>query len=170
MTGTLVLGVGNPLMGDDGAGLAALARLSEGWRLPGAELVDGGTWGLNLLPLVESFDRVVLLDAVQAGTRPGTLMVLREHELPRYFAQKLSPHQIDLREVLALAELRGRLPATLAVIGVEPERIDLGAGLSPAVASAIDGMVDLSLDLLREFGHDCEPVRPEAAFLDVAGA
>jgi hydrogenase maturation protease len=162
------MGLGNPLMGDDGAGLAALSRLREGWDLEDAELVDGGTWGLNLLPLVESFERVIVLDAVRAGTRPGTLAVLREGDLPRYFAQKLSPHQIDLREVLALAELRGRLPATLAVIGVEPERIDFGAGLSPAVAAAIDGMVGLSLDMLRELGHDGEPVIPDAAFQDAA--
>ena len=61
---TLVIGLGNPLMGDDGAGVAALERLRDEWELPPeVELVDGGTWGMNLLPLVESAPRLILVDA-----------------------------------------------------------------------------------------------------------
>ena len=160
MTGTLVLGLGNPLMGDDGAGIAALELLREEWELPEAvELVDGGTWGLNLLPLVESFERVVLLDAVHADARPGTLLLLSRDELPRYFAQKLSPHQIDLREVLALAELRGKLPPTVLVIGVQPERVEWHAGLSAPVEQAIAKLVALTLDQLQWLGHPCRSRR-----------
>ena len=152
---TLVLGLGNPLMADDGAGLAALAHLREEWDLPDVELVDGGTWGLSLLPLFESFERVLLLDAVHAKARPGTLLMLSRNQLPRYFAQKLSPHQIDLREVLGLAELRGALPATLVVIGVQPAEVELRAELSAPVERAIDGMVALTIDQLGQLGHAC---------------
>ena len=68
----LVIGLGNPLMGDDGLGLAALERLAADWVLPpGVELVDGGTWGLNLLPLLEAADQVLFLDAVDVGKAPG---------------------------------------------------------------------------------------------------
>ena len=68
MSSTAVIGLGNPLMGDDGFGLVALERIREEWRLEGdVELADGGTWGMSLLPLIENADRVILLDAIAAG-------------------------------------------------------------------------------------------------------
>src|SRR5678816_3693351 len=99
---TLVLGLGNPLMGDDGAGVAALERLRDEWEIPPeVELVDGGTWGMNLLPMIEASRHLILIDAIRSGADPGDLVVLERAELPRYFSLKISPHQIDLREVLA---------------------------------------------------------------------
>ena len=163
MTRTLVLGLGNPLMGDDGAGVAALERLRGEWEVPEeVELVDGGTWGMNLLPLIESAERIILLDAIHAGDRPGTLLLLEREDLPRYFSHKLSPHQIDLREVLALAELRGNLPKDVVAIGVEPERVEMRAGLSPMVDAALGSLVALTLDRLEGLGHRC--VRREPAY------
>jgi hydrogenase maturation protease len=163
-TRTLVLGLGNPIMGDDGAGLAALERLREGWELPQeVELVDGGTWGLSLLPLFESFRRIILLDAVHANVRPGSLLLLTREQLPRYFSQKLSPHQLDLREVLAVAELRDALPETLLVVGVQPECVELHAGLSPRVDRAVGRMVALALDQLQWLGHTCRAREPVGA-------
>ena len=164
MTRTLVLGLGNPLMGDDGAGLAALGLLQEEWELPPeVELVDGGTWGMNLLPLLESFDQVILLDAINTRACPGALVLLRREELPRYFAHKLSPHQLDLKEVLALAELREALPRTLMAIGVQPERVELNGALSPRVQSAIRKMVALTIDQLQWLGHRCHRCEPACA-------
>jgi hydrogenase maturation protease len=153
----LVIGLGNPLMGDDGAGLAALARLREDWLLPeGVELVDGGTWGMNLLPIIEGCPCVLLLDAIDADSPPGTLTVLERADIPRYFQLKLSPHQIDLREVLGLAELRGKLPARLIAIGVQPERIEMGITLSPPVARAVDKIAHAAVDALALAGFACE--------------
>ena len=160
---TLVIGLGNPLMGDDGAGVAALERLREEWELPAeVELVDGGTWGMNLLPLVESVRHLILVDAIRSGAPPGTLTVLERHELPRYFSLKLSPHQIDLREVLALAELRGLLPEELVAVGIEPERVEMELGLSPRVQAGLGKVVDLVVERLESAGHCCQrrvPVR-----------
>jgi len=131
----LVIGVGSPLMGDDGLGLAALEALREGWRFePDLELMDGGTWGMNLLPFIESARRVLIIDAVRAGRAPGSCVRLEGDEIPRFFATKLSPHQIDLKEVLALAELRGTLPEQIVVLGLEPEVVEMSASLSPVVA------------------------------------
>jgi hydrogenase maturation protease len=153
----LVIGLGNPLMGDDGAGLAALERLREGWRVPeGVELVDGGTWGMNLLPIIEGCPCVLLLDAIDTGSPPGGLTVLERDEIPRYFQLKLSPHQIDLREVLGLAELRGKLPERLIAIGVQPQRIEMGIRLSPAVTDAVDKIAHAAVDALELAGFACE--------------
>jgi hydrogenase maturation protease len=156
VTRTLVIGLGNPLMGDDGAGVTALERLRRSWVLPDeVELVDGGTWGMNLLPIIESAERLILLDAIRTGAAPGTLTVLERAELPRYFSLKLSPHQIDLREVLALAELRGALPLDLVALGIEPARVEMGVPLSAPVEAAMPKLVDLALDRLEQAGHRC---------------
>ena len=81
---TVVIGLGNPLMTDDGVGLAALERLACHWQFsPPVELVDGGTWGLNLLPVIESAGRVLLLDAIDVGAAPGAHVTLPRAELPR---------------------------------------------------------------------------------------
>ena len=150
----LVIGLGNPLMGDDGIGLAALERLRQGWRVPPTvALLDGGTWGLNLLHTIEASGQVLFLDAVRAGRRPGTLAELAGPELPRMLGLKLSPHQIDIREVLALLELRGTTPATLACLGLEPASDELRAGLSPEVADRLDALVGAAARRLRAWGH-----------------
>lgn len=158
MKHTLVLGVGNPLMGDDGIGLVALERLREGWDFdPPVDLVDGGTWGMSLMPAIESTDRLVIIDAVRAAQAPGTVVELEREQLPRVLSHKLSPHQIDLREVLALCELRGSLPADLAVIGVEPERVELGDELSAPVHAVVGPLIARILARLRDWGHDATP-------------
>lgn len=160
---TLVLGLGNPLMGDDGLGLAALDRLGARWQLPAdVRLLDGGTAGLQLLPDIEDAERLVLLDAIEAGEPPGTLVVLEREELPRYFAHKLSPHEVALREVLALAELRGRLPAELVAIGLQPGPLTLGPGLSAPVRGGVDRMLDAVVARLKRWGHHLRNLGPLA--------
>jgi len=153
-SGTVVIGVGNPLMGDDGLGLAVLAVLQTEWRFdPPVTLLDGGTWGMNLLPQMEDATRLLLLDAIKAGRAPGTPVELVDDAIPRLFATKLSPHEIDLREVLALAELRGTLPAHVVALGAEPERVELGTELRPVVAAAVPHLVERAVAQLVRWGH-----------------
>ena len=156
MSGTLVIGLGNPLMGDDGVGLVVLERLRDGWTLDGVELADGGTWGMSLLPLIEDAERLVLVDAIAAGAEPGELVVLERDRLPIYIARKLSPHQVDLRDVLAVAELRGTLPAHTVAIGVQPAVVELGTELSPVVREALDTLMGAVVAQLVRWGHHCE--------------
>ena len=153
---TVVLGLGNPLMGDDGLGLAVLDRLREEWDLPDAvELVDGGTWGMTLLPLIEDADRLVLIDAIRTGAPAGTVVELERAHLPRYLSHKLSPHQIDLKEVLALAELRGTLPAETVAIGAEPGEVVLSTALTAPLEDAVDPVLLAVVARLAGWGHDC---------------
>jgi hydrogenase maturation protease len=149
----VVIGLGNPLMTDDGIGLALLARLqARGPFLPEPLFVDGGTWGMNLLPTIEDAERVLFLDAVNFGAKPGTPIRLERHRLPRWLGLKLSPHQIDLKEVLALAELRGRLPAEAVVVGIQPDCIEMGSELSAAAAAGIEAALDLAVGTLERWG------------------
>ena len=154
---TVVIGLGNPLMGDDGVGLVALERLTREWALDGVELVDGGTWGMSLLPVIEDAERLVFVDAITAGGAPGDLVVLERGALPIYFTRKLSPHQTDLRDVLAAAEWRGTLPSETVAIGVHPQVVALGTELTPAVAESVEGLIGAVVGQLRRWGHECRP-------------
>jgi hydrogenase maturation protease len=148
-------------MGDDGLGLVALEALRAGWRLdPHVELIDGGTWGMNLLPFIEGAERLLFLDAVDAGLPPGSLISMERDELPRFFALKLSPHQIDLREVLALAEFRGTLPKHTVALGLQPERVEMSTRLSSAVSDALDHLVEAAIDRLKLWGHTVQASVP----------
>lgn len=155
MASTVVIGLGNPLMGDDGVGLAALARLRDDWELDGVELVDGATWGLALLPVIEDAHRLVLLDAIAAHGRPGDVIELSRDRLPIYLSRKLSPHQVDMRDALAVAELRGRLPNDIVAVGVQPDRVVLGTELSAPVAASVGALIDAVIGRLESWGHEC---------------
>ena len=159
-TGTVVIGLGNPLMADDGFGIAVLERLRDEWKIDdGVELIDGGTWGITLLPEIERAERVLLLDAIDSSMPPGSETVLTREEIPRHLALKVSPHQVDLRETLALAELRGKLPEQLVAIGAQPAKVELRASLSPELEDHVDRVVSLAVDQLRFWGHRCSPAR-----------
>lgn len=153
MSRILVLGLGNPLLGDDGAGLVMLEGLTRHQAWPdGIEFVDGGTWGLSLLPDICDADSVLVLDAVRSGSDPGTVVRGEDDAIPRWYSGPLSPHQIDLREVLAAAELMGGLPSRLAVVGIEPQSVeDLHVGLSPLVVRSLHRAVDEAAGVLSHW-------------------
>ena len=157
---TVVLGLGNAIMGDDGAGLVALEALRALQFSPEVRFVYGGVWGLALLADVESAGSLLLLDAVHAGAQPGAVVVLEGEAIPRFLSMKISPHQVDVRELLALATLRGALPQRMALVGVQIAQADLSTDLSPEVLAAIPAMRERALDLLAEWGHVLVGARP----------
>lgn len=149
----VVLGLGNMLMADDGVGLSALARLDEEWFVPrSVSLVDGGTWGMNLLPVIEGADRLLIFDAIDSDEPPGTVVRLERQDIPRFLGQKLSPHQVDLREILALAELRGTLPGQIVALGIQPARVEMSTTLSPVVEEKLEALVRLGVETLEQWG------------------
>lgn len=155
---TLVLGLGNILLGDDGVGVRVVERLQSLYDFPeGLCVLDGGTLGLDLLPYVEDADRLLLIDAVQAGREPGTLLRLEGEEVPAFLAVKLSPHQMALPDLLATARLRGRFPSEVVLWGVQPGRMTTTLDLSPPVAAQVDALVDRVLADLGRWG--IEPTR-----------
>ncbi|MCL1838042.1 MAG: hydrogenase maturation protease [Propionibacteriaceae bacterium] len=135
-TAITVLGVGNPIMGDDGVGLALLAAVQELCPDSRVEFIDGGTVGMALLPTVQDASRLLILDAV-AGQTAGEVVELEDDQIARLGFTKLSPHQVDLLDVFAAARLLGREPDLVKVIGVVPESVELRLELSPVVAAAV---------------------------------
>ena len=153
-----VIGLGSPLMADDGVGLVALERLRREYELPeGVELVDGGTWGMSLLPVIEDAEHLLFVDAINTGVPAGTVIALARDEIPRYLAMKVSPHQVDLRDVLAVAELRGTLPKETIALGLQPERVEMMVGLSPPVEHKLDSLMATIVSRLDAWGFTCRP-------------
>jgi len=101
--------------------------------------------------VIEDASHLIILDAIRTGAEPGTPVLLQREDLPRYLAHKLSAHQIDLKEVLALAEWRGSMPAQVVAIGVEPEQIEWGTSLSDRVEAALESAVETVWHQLRRW-------------------
>jgi hydrogenase maturation protease len=154
-TGALVLGIGNVLWADEGFGVRAVEALHAAYALPAeVELLDGGTQGLNLLEPVVSRAAVLVFDAIDFGLEPGSLRVLRDREVPAWAATKMSLHQQSFQELLAVADLQGRFPPRLTLIGVQPERLaDFGGSLSDSVRERLSLAVELAAGELSAWGY-----------------
>lgn len=154
---TLVAGIGNVFLGDDGFGVETARRLAER-DLPGhIEVVDIGVRGVHLAyQLLDGYDTLVLVDATARGEAPGTLYVI-EHDIgasPSPPAAALDGHRMTPDAVLALlgtlcAGTGGEPPRRVLVVGCEPASADEGIGLSPPVSDAVPEAVRLIEKLLR---------------------
>ena len=155
---TVVLGAGSPLMGDDGLGVEVVEELAQRWQESDTlRFLDGGVWGMRLLPYIEEADRLLVIDAIRAGEEPGELVRLERSEIPRHMSTKLSVHQVDLGEVFAVAELRGTFPAQAVAIGVEPEIVQAYVPLSSTVRASVPSLLEAVEEQLRAWGHVLEP-------------
>ena len=154
MAETLVLGLGNILLGDEGLGVRVVERLLEQYEFPeGVRVMDGGTLGLDLLPYVEEASRLLVIDAVQAGKPPGTLVRMEGNEVPVFLdASKVSPHQEGLQDLLAVAMLKGYLPEEVVFLGAQIESLGVGLELSETVAPQVDGLGGRVLEELARWG------------------
>ena len=118
----LVLGVGNLLLTDEGAGVHAVQDLSreEEWNPAEVDFLDGATFTQDIFYVFQEYERVLVLDCVKGGREPGTIYRFTEENLRENGEQRLSLHDIDLLDSLRMAELLGHKPQTLIVIGIEP--------------------------------------------------
>jgi len=149
----LVVGLGNILLQDDGLGVRATERLRAGFDLPAhVECLDGGTLGLELLAYLAGVTHLLVADAVETGGLAGTLRRLEGDEIRATLTRKISMHQVDLLDTLALGRLQGSLPATVVVWGMQPASTEVGLSMSPAVAGQLDTLVECLVQELRDWG------------------
>jgi hydrogenase maturation protease len=156
----LVLGIGNLLWADEGFGVRAVEAMAARYDFPErVTLMDGGTQGLYLLPFLEQADALIVFDAVDYGLPPGTLKMVRDDEVPAFLGvRKMSLHQTGFQEVIATADLLGRRPAHMLLIGVQPEALDdYGGGLTPVVAAQVGPAIEIALTELSR-AHRIHPV------------
>jgi len=149
----LVLGIGNLVMSDDGVGVIVAQKLQQSYRFPdNVEVMDGGTLGLDLLPKLENISHLILIDAVETGKKAGTCIRLFGQELPIALETKISPHQMGLKDLLAVSELMGHSPGEMVLIGVQPGSIEMEIGLTPEVEVQLDTLVSNVLIELKNWG------------------
>ncbi len=148
-TEILILGIGNPLLGDDGFGVEVVRRLRGRAGLAGVEVLDGGASGLYLLPYLEGKSHVLVVDAINFGGAAGQRIRLSADEVPSFLSPKLSEHQVTFHEVLGLMKLLAISPSEFIFIGVQPAGSGWGDALSPEVESAVDSVIEEVIDQVR---------------------
>ncbi len=147
--GALVLGIGNILLRDEGVGVVVARRIEAARESgdmavpPDTRVVDGGTLGLDLLPMIEDADQVVMIDAVDLGQAPGTVSVLRDETVQAALSGHVSPHQIGVGDLVAAARLMGIMPPRFTLVGIQPGVIAIGLELTDPVAAAVDVAIEL---------------------------
>jgi len=138
---TVVLGLGNVLHADDGAGAQAIKRLREDERVPAdVSLVEGGTLGLELLSYVWDCSRLIVIDAVDVGAAPGTVVRMSGEEL-NSLPGNSSVHQLGVSDLLVALRVLARRQPAVVLLGVQPANTDWSMELSPPVATAMDSLV-----------------------------
>lgn len=154
----LILGVGNLLLSDESVGVHLVNHLEEMYHFPeGVELVDGGTAGMELLDFIAGRDHVIIMDAVLTGDSPGTVVTLRDDQVPALFHNKVSPHQLGLSDLLGALKLTDESPRHIFLVGVVPESVEPGLALSDTVSSKMDQMCEQVFDYLKEIGITASP-------------
>lgn len=155
---TLVLGLGNILLQDDGIGVRVIGRFLEQYQLPeGVKVLDGGVRGLSLLPYLQGVSQLLIVDAIQSGKPAGAVSRLVGDEISKSLGPKISIHQEGLADLLWTALATDVYPAEVVLWGVEPARLDTGLDMSPAVAKQVDTLVEAVYNQLIEWDH--EPIR-----------
>ncbi len=155
----LVIGIGNILLRDEGVGVrvvAELERLVAAGRIdvpPGTRLVDGGTLGLELLPMIDAGSPLILVDAVNLRQAPGSVAVIRGDAIEGTLAGHVSPHQVGIADLVAAARLMGVLPVNASLVGIQPLEIEIGLDLTPGVEAAVpEAVAAVCAELLRYCG------------------
>lgn len=146
---TLILGVGNILLGDEGVGVRTIEAMQK-MNLPDdVEILDGGTASLDLLEILDNREKVIIVDAVQGGGEPGTLYRFTPDDIRANRPVTTSLHQVGLLETLTTLELSGNIPRNITIYGIEPKSLDWSLELSPEIAAMIPRIIELVLDDIR---------------------
>jgi hydrogenase maturation protease len=152
-TRTVVVGVGNLIHADDGLGIHAIRKLQADSRVPnGVELIDGGTFGIELLAYLENCSKLLLLDAVDIGQPAGTLLRMTGEDLFG-LPGGASVHQLGIADLLATLPLISNAPEQVVLLGVQPASTDWSCELTEPVAAALDALLDSAVGQLQLWVH-----------------
>jgi len=153
---TLVLGIGNDLLADEGVGVHAVRRLQgEMGERADVELLDGGTLSFTLAGPIAGADHLIVIDATQLHAAPGTVRLFRNEEMDEFLnaGKRKSVHEVGLIDLMAIARLTDALPRERALIGVQPQKVDWATAPTPAVTDALPAVCALTRRLIDEWNH-----------------
>jgi hydrogenase maturation protease len=150
---TLVLGFGNVLLSDDGAGVQLVERLRSQVGADLGNFIDAGTLSFSLLPYIEAAASMLIIDAAEINAVPGTLALFEGSKMDQFLTstRRRSVHEVGLIDLLDMARVRGCLPSRRALLCLQPGRIDWGEQLSDPVAAAFPEATRQAVDLLQRW-------------------
>jgi len=150
---TLILGIGNTLLSDEGAGVHALNHLqSLAPDIPNLSFVDGGTLSFTLSALIEDCTNLIVFDAAELNLPPGTVYTFIGTAMDDYLGNtRHSAHEIGLLDLMDIARITGHLPENRALIGIQPEMMDWGTEPTPVVQNALDQAADEAITLIKQW-------------------
>jgi hydrogenase maturation protease len=153
-----IFGIGNILLSDDGIGIHIINRLKEEYAFPeNVEIIDGGTKGLDLLPLFENRDKVLFIDAANFNKEPGTIGTIEGDNIPAFLGQKLSVHHIGIPDMLFAAKLMEITPPEMFLIGIQPKSMETSTELTETVKNNFEALLGKVLEKLKEWGINAIP-------------
>ncbi len=153
MKKTLVLGLGNTLLGDEGVGVRVVEQLAQLGERPGVEWMDGGTLSFTLAGPIAEADRLIVVDAANLQGKSGDLQIFMDEAMDHFIGsgKMSSVHEVSLVDLLSITALSADLPAPRALIGIQPQQVDWSESLSPSVEAALPAAVGAVQNLLQEW-------------------
>lgn len=145
----LILGIGNLILKDEGFGVHVVRKMADMPLPEDVELMDGGTMGIDLLYYIEGRKKVIAIDVVDAGSPPGTLYRFTDKDIEYHKEMLRSAHEIDFTYILKTAERLGTLPDEVVFIGITPQEIEVGVGLSPVLEEKIPQVIELVMKEIK---------------------
>ncbi|MFH1169854.1 MAG: HyaD/HybD family hydrogenase maturation endopeptidase [Chloroflexota bacterium] len=136
----VIIGVGNLLLTDEGIGVHAVMALQKAGLPPDVRVIDGGT-SPDVITYCEAGEKLIIIDAMQAGYEPGTIYRLHPPDLALVSEDKVSAHQLGVIQSLELMKLAGREPPETVIIGVEPQTMDWGTELSATLREKLPEII-----------------------------
>lgn len=154
-TNTLILGIGNTLLSDEGVGVHALNLLQSSHAdLPNLKFVDGGTLSFTLAAYIEDCEQLIVFDAAELKSPPGTVKTMAGENMDAFLgAARRSPHEVGLLDLFDIARLTESLPLNRALIGIQPLNIEWGMSPTPVVAKSLPIAVEQAVILLDQWGR-----------------
>ena len=168
-----IFGIGNLLLGDDGVGPVVAQFLESHFSFPdGVEVEDLGTPSLDLPSYLMDHDTVIFVDAVAADAAPGTIRTFTREEIVAVAPGiRISPHEPSINDALIVLDFSGNAPRDVVLVGVVPQSLEGGVGLSTAVSDAVPAVADAVVAELTRRGIHAErrvTAQPSRAWWDIA--
>ncbi len=143
-----VIGIGNVIMADEGAGVEALKLIEERGCPAEAELIDAGTAFFAIVSDLKDYEKLIILDVVRGGKPAGTVYRFVMDDV-KGGDVLISLHDLGVVDALRMERLVGRVPEDIVFFGIEPEKVELSIGLSPPVRKGLDHLVDMVMEELE---------------------
>lgn len=159
-----ILGVGNVILRDEGFGVRTAEYLDAHYDFPeNVQVVDGGTLGIELTQYVTGTKKLLVIDSINGGQKPGTRFHFRNDAIMEHFQDKLSAHEVGIQDVLALLTVTGRKIPEVVVLGAQPYDLEAGVELSPEMKKLLPLIAQEAVDVLKDWGIEVKPKAEERA-------